>query len=493
MKFRTEFNLPEDVKNPFEKNPELQKIGIAIVLACLLVVLPVVAVHAQPQPTIIYVNSAGSDAKGNGSATNPYATITHAVSVAPAGAIITIAPGTYSESVTIARPLTLESESSEPTDTIINATGQLNGIAIIGADANGTTVEGLTVENANAEGIYVQDTSHVTVQYNLVLDNALNASQVCPINITPTTPPCISEDKGIQLIGTSLSAIVGNRVIGTVGDGGIGISDDGPLNPGIVESQFHPSTPGANNPSSHNLVADNTVINNAGGCGIVVSAYDPGEGVFDNVVSGNLVSGNAEGIVVATPVPGTSAINNTLRGNTIVGSATEGVDVDGSAPNTSVAGNSVVGNVLSGNGPDYDFPKPAPTAIAVLSPTSDPVTGTLVTGNTIQNEVYGIGVFNASRSTIMNNAADSSVKVPLLGAAENQSVASTLSDQMSTMQGSVSALQNQVNSLTSLQDQMSEAMSLGYAALAVAVVAVALGGIALALSRRKPSPPTTIK
>jgi hypothetical protein len=463
------------------------------VLVSLLVVLPALAVHAQPQPTVVYVSSAGSDAKGNGSAINPYATVTHAVNVAPPGAIITIAPGTYNESVTITKPMTLESESSEPANTIINAAGQLNGIAVTGANANGTTIEGLTVENANAEGIYVQDTSHVTIQYDLLLNNVLNASQVCPINITPTTPPCISEDKAIELIGTSLSNIVGNRVIGSVGDGGIGISDDGPLNPGIVESQFNPSTPGANNPSSHNLVADNTVINNVGGCGIVVSAYDPGQGVFYNVISGNLVSGNAEGIVVATPVPGTSAINNTLRGNTIVGSTTEGVDVDGSAPNTTVAGNSVVGNVLSGNGPDYDFPKPAPTAIAVLSPTSDPVTGTLVMGNTIQNEVYGIGVFNASRSTIMNNVADSSVNVPLLGAVENKTIVGTLSDKMSGMQGSLSALQNQMNSLTSLQNQMSSATNVAYAALALAVIAVVLGGIAIALSRRKPPPTTATK
>ena len=460
----------------------LKKFEPTILLICFLAALPVIAVHAQqPSPTLIYVSSTGSDTKGNGSSANPYATITHAVGVAPAGAILIIAPGTYPESVTITKPLTLESESSQPTNTIINASGKSNGIVITGTNANGTTIEGLTVENANAEGIYVQDASHVTIQYDYALNNVLNASQVCPITIVPSTPPCISEDKGIQLVGTSLSTVVGNTVVGTVGDGGIGLSDDGPLVPGIVENLFHPATPGANEPSAHNLVADNTVINNAGGCGIVVSAYNPGQGVLDNVVSNNVVSGNAEGIVVATPVPGTSAINNTVKDNRILNSATEGVDIDGSSPNTTVAGNSVVGNVLSGNGPDYDFPKPAPTAIAVLSPTNDPVTGTLVMGNTIQNEVYGIGVFNASRSTIMENTADSSVQFPLFGAAENQTA---VNGQISTVQASLSALQN---SLAGLQNQTSNAMYLGYAAIAIAVV---LGGIAIAVSRRKPSPPT---
>ena len=464
----------------------LKKFELTILLICFLSTIPIIAVHGQgQQPAVIYLSPTGSDAKGNGSSTNPYATIGHAVGVAPAGAILMIAPGTYTESVTITKPLTLESESSQPTNTIINAAGELNGVAITGTNANGTTIEGLTIENANAEGIYVQDTSHVTVQYDYALNNAVNASQVCPINVLPTTPPCIAEDKAIELVGTSQSTVVGNTVVGTVGDGGIGVSDDGPLDPGIVENQFHPATPGANNPSAHNLVADNTVINNVGGCGIVVSAYNPGQGVLDNVVFNNAVSGNAEGVVVATPIPGTSAINNTVKENTIVNSATEGVDIDGSSPNTMVAGNSVIGNVLSGNGPDYDFPKPAPTAIAVLSPTNDPVTGTLVMGNIIQNEVYGIGVFNASESTIMGNMASSSVKVQLFGAVENRTAASTLSDQISNVQASQNALQN---SLAALQNQTSNAMYLGYAAIAIAVL---LGGIAIAISRRKPSPPTT--
>jgi len=464
----------------------IKKFQLLILVICFLVAVPVVAVHAQPPPpTVIYVSSSGSDATGNGSSGNPYATITHAVATAPNGAVILIAPGTYAESISITKSLTLESESSQPTNTIINATGYLNGITITGANASGTTIEGVTVENANAEGIFVQDASQVTVQYDFALNNALNASQVCPINIVPATLPCIAEDKAIELIGTSSSAVVGNTVIGTVGDGGIGISDDGPLNPGIVESMFHPATPGANNPSAHDLVADNRVINNVGGCGIVVSAYDPGEGVFDNVVSGNLVSGNAEGVVVATPVPGTSAINNTVRGNTILNSATEGIDIDGSSPNTTVSGNSVIGNVLSGNGPDYDFPHPAPTAVAVLSPTADPVTGTLVTANIIQNEAYGVGVFNASRTTILANTADSSVKVPLLGAGENQTAVNTLSSQMNTLQGSLSNVQN---SLANLQTQTSDATYLGYIAVALAVL---LGAVAIALSRRKPTPPTT--
>ena len=114
----------------------LKKFEVTILLICFLSTLPIIAVHAQQPAAVIYISPTGSDAKGNGSSTNPYATISHAVGVAPAGAILMIAPGTYTESVTVTKPLTLESESSQPTNTIINAAGDYNGVAITGADAN---------------------------------------------------------------------------------------------------------------------------------------------------------------------------------------------------------------------------------------------------------------------------------------------------------------------------------------------------------------------
>jgi len=120
----------------------------ALLLISIVAALPLTVAHAQP-PAVIFVSTSGSDSSGTGSATSPYATISHAVAVAPAGAEILVMPGTYNEMVNFSKPLDVISVSGEPTNTIINAAGLAHGIEILGAGASGSGVEGLTVENAN--------------------------------------------------------------------------------------------------------------------------------------------------------------------------------------------------------------------------------------------------------------------------------------------------------------------------------------------------------
>jgi DNA-binding protein YbaB len=372
---------------------------------------------------------------------------------------------------------------------------------------------------------------------------------VCPFAPPLTVPKCILEDKGIELIGTSGATVASNTVVGTVGDGGIGLSDDGSLNPGTpcalnLNTGMCPNgAPGAPNPSKDNVVVGNTVIANTGGCGIVTSSYDPGQGIIGNVIANNNDVANAEGIVVATPVPGTSAINNTVIGNSVENAATEGIDIDFStgafAPGGVFTGNSVIGNVLSGNGPDFDFANPQPTAIAVISPNSNVAKDTTVMDNTIRNEYYGIGVFNATGTVIQGNIFDPSVTSPLTGASVTPSDVSVVSGKVSSLQNTINQLQNSLAQLqssaakssdltalsatvTGLQTSLSQIQSsaakqsdvsslssevtsassqansantqaqtatdLGYVAIIVAVV---FGGIAIALSRRRPSAPVT--
>ena len=451
----------------------------AILLTGVFLTVLVVPTHAQP-PAVIFVSSGGSDTIGNGSPGKPYATISHGVSVAPVGAEIIVSPGMYREMVNITKSVSLVSASGQPSNTIINATGLLHGIEVIGAAASGTSIEGLTVENASEEGIYVQDASNVDITNNAALNNVQNATIVCPISGTPPGP-CINEDKGIELVGTASSTVAGNTVVGTVGDGGIGLSDDGKLNPGVPQ----PGPAGVANPSIDNVVAHNTVVANVGGCGIVVSAYDPGEGVIGNVVNSNDVVGNAEGVVVATVIPGTSAINNTVIGNSILNSFTEGVDIDSSggasAPGNVVSGNSVIGNVISGNGPDYDFNNPKPTGIAVISPTSLMQQGTVVSGNYILNEYYGLAVANATGTMILSNNIGSTVKVPILGAVASQEPISSLQNSLNQLQSSA-AKQSDLNSVSS---QAQTATDMGYVAIVIAVV---LGGVAIGLARRRTAP-----
>jgi hypothetical protein len=55
------------------------------------------------QPGTYYVATTGSNATGNGSAGNPWATITHAVNAVPDGSLILVQPGTYSGEVQLSR------------------------------------------------------------------------------------------------------------------------------------------------------------------------------------------------------------------------------------------------------------------------------------------------------------------------------------------------------------------------------------------------------
>jgi len=452
---------------------------------------PIAAAHAQPPP-MVFVSPSGSDTTGNGSAVAPYATISHGVSLAPPGAEVIVMPGTYKEMVNISKPIYLISASGQPSNTIINAAGLLHGVEIIGSAVNASAVEGFTVENANAEGIFVQDASNVIISNNQVLNNVQSVALVCPF-AGPPAGPCILEDKGIELIGTTGATVASNTVVGTVGDGGIGLSDDGTLNPGTpctlnLTAGTCFGKPGVSHPSIDNVVTSNTVVANTGGCGIVVSSYNPGQGVIGNVVYNNDVVANGEGIVVATPIPGTSAINNTIIGNSVLNSFTEGIDIDFSsgafAPGGVFSGNNVIGNVVSGNGPDGDFSNPGPTGIAVISPNSSPVKGTTVAGNTIRNEVYGIGVFNSTGTVIQSNTMDPSVTKPLTGATVTPSDVSVIGGQVNSLQGSLTTLQS---SITQLQSSLTQLQSSAAKSSDLSALSTTVNGLQSGLSQLQSS------
>jgi hypothetical protein len=97
------------------------------------------------------------------------------VDQANAGDTISVAAGTYTESVTVTNQLSLV--GSGPTTTIIDVAAGCdsercyNGIVISGSDAAGTIVTGFSVENAGLEGILALDTSNLTIAGNRLLYN----------------------------------------------------------------------------------------------------------------------------------------------------------------------------------------------------------------------------------------------------------------------------------------------------------------------------------
>ena len=149
---------------------------------------------------------------------------------------------------------------------VINASGCDVGI-YVGPTARNVTIVWATVSNANDHGIFVQDARGTVIANDVVAHNGI-APHKCS---TTVLPPCIQEDKAIELSGTHDATVRNNLVADNVADGGIGVSDDGPVDPGAP-------APGALHAGSSNEVRDNTILDNAFGCGIVVAAYNPVRG-----------------------------------------------------------------------------------------------------------------------------------------------------------------------------------------------------------------------
>src|SRR5579875_3926227 len=466
-------------------------IGVKVIVIIILLTFAAYSLSAyQPitiaqTPVLIYVSNSGSVYTGNGSLRSPYATIPHAVNVAPPHATIIVEPGVYNEMVNI-------------TNTIINAFGQIYGIEVIGSSASGTVIQGFTIEHANNRGIYVQNADYVTIEHNDIIANGLNASKA------------ITENKGVQLSGSSFSTIVDNYVANNIADGGIAISDEGQINPGGI-------TPANPAPAVGNLIAGNVVVGNIGGCGIVIAAYNPGEGVINNVISGNYVfNGLPGGIVVAADVPQTLAANNTVIYNTVLNNLIPGIIVHSNTPGDVVTGTKILDNVVGGNA---GF-GPKPTGIILIGNIAGQtiVNNTLISGNMIHNEYFGVLVANSTNSQILaDNIFDPTVTAPVVGAAISNltlsslnkevsgimtslsSLNAELSGNVSSLQSSYASLSTQYNSLSSqlnnlqssaaskadvnsLNSQLSTVSYIAYASLAVALV---LGIIAIAISVRK--------
>jgi nitrous oxidase accessory protein NosD len=91
-----------------------------------------------------------------------FAHISDAVTAASVSDTFKIAAGIYKEAVVITKPLALAGESGA----IIDATGLSVGIFVDGLNNPGLSdvaISGLTVENANFEGILLANVSAVTI------------------------------------------------------------------------------------------------------------------------------------------------------------------------------------------------------------------------------------------------------------------------------------------------------------------------------------------
>ncbi len=266
----------------------------------------------------------------------------------------------------------------------VNAAGCDIGI-YVGPGVTGVTITGSTIIGANDHGIFVQDSSNVTISSNTVQDNGLAPNKA------------INENKAIELVGTSNSTITGNTVDGNVADGGIGLADDGAIDPGAPN-------PGTPNASTNDTISNNTISGNYGGCGIVIASYNS-VGVSQITITGNHIIGSPGQfgphgpvigqIVVATDAPSAKTSGITISGNSITGSFLAGITLHANAPLDSITGTVIQNNTLIANNWADVNGAPQTNAIALeVNPIPAPVTpvlsGTTITGNTMTGQQVGV-------------------------------------------------------------------------------------------------------
>ena len=319
-----------------------------------------------------------------------YATISAAVSAAAAHDTIKVASGIYAEDVQIGTSLSLIGEN--PNNTIIDATGLPNGVYVDGLDHPGlraVVVHGLTVRNANFEGILVTNAADVTIWGNKVTgnDRSLSAGPEgpsCPGVPIFETAEGFDCGEGIHLSGVEFSTVANNQVFKNAG--GILLSDD--------------------TGATHNiLVSGNTVTENPFDCGITLASHPPAVqtgamaplGVFANTISGNessrngLAVGEGAGVGIFDSVPGAKNYGNVVIGNKLTNNGLPGVALHSHTPGQNLNNNSIIANQISGNHADTDdAATPGPTGINIFG--VSPILGTTISQNVIKDEAVDVAV-----------------------------------------------------------------------------------------------------
>jgi parallel beta-helix repeat protein len=214
-----------------------------------------------------------------------YPTIQEAIDAANPKDTILVSAGTYHESLTIHKSLTLVGEESTP---IIYGSGTRD--VAIRVTADNVDIRKFAIQNASRIGILVdKGVKYTTITSNRITNN---------------------DGTGIIFYETSCNTIVGNTVSN---NRGYGIASD------------H---------SDNNTIVGNTVSNNeAKGISLYLSE--------DNTISGNTVTYNSGGGI---RVRGSY---NTISGNTVLYNEGEGITLDWSSNNT-VEDNMILNNTDAG-------------------------------------------------------------------------------------------------------------------------------------------------
>jgi len=370
---------------------------------------------------------------------NPCRTIEHAVHLAPNGGTVKVEAGTYTQGVTIRKPLTLIGLGHPTIDASTSSTG--NGILLDGPSASHSTVKGFIVMNAEFEGILAigapptsgpvgKPITDVVISGNTVENNDTGFAAQADGECVPPAPEVPGDcGEGLHLFTATWSLVTNNIVKDNAG--GILLTDE-----------F--------GPNYDNTVSNNVALDNQFDCGITVVSHSSNAvattgpnaghvqpalgGTYNNLIVGNTVDGNGNqgeggGVLLAAAGPGGAVYNNTVRNNTADGNGLGGVVIHSHFGFQDLNGNVIEGNHLSndnlvGDQSDFVINNVVPTAIQVGSglgpgvvgpPPPSPITGTIIRNNVISDEHDGIWTLNSplSHNVVSQNTFGPNVTTPL--------------------------------------------------------------------------------
>jgi parallel beta-helix repeat protein len=297
---------------------------VLAISAAALLLLPLPTAHALPM--VLYVDNGNPNCSnsGPGSSDQPFCTIGAGASVATAGQTVQVASGSYAENVTARRsgspgaPINFTAAGG-----VTVGSGMTHGFTV--SSRSWVVVDGFTVSDTSSDGIYVANSSNITISGNHVSNSGEPASDLVA--------------RGIKLSGSNDSTVSGN-IADHNSEAGIYVTSGSARNQIVgnitaynargytrAAAGIDVRSPGntiANNVSHHN---EDTGIQFYTGAGneLVVNnvCYDNGDHGIDNL----------------------NTSNQMIVGNTVYRNVTAGINLEGSS-----SGGTVVNNISVDNG-----------------------------------------------------------------------------------------------------------------------------------------------
>ena len=388
--------------------------------------------YGKAADNILYVSVKCAGAEEDGTLDHPFASIGAALSAAPEGAAILVAPGTYEEEQTllVSQPIALigsgrwDEESGEYIDGTVVKSSQANALYVDGA--LGVTIRGLTLSEPVAAGLVVRDSGNLELAENHVAGVNKTPAGEFGLGIAVSDSENVTlranfvqdcESVGI-LVSLSTVSVIENRVNGCV--------------EGIRLSECPPFTGEQNEASKEPVEAGGNVLkgNFSSGLNILSSIVRlTGNTVEDTVAVDGLALGAADGLVAACledgATQGRPAViwfggDGEAEGNTVTGSARVGVLISDETEVVDFSHNLVEGNLGGGVWIQIESVVQSMTANTITGNTFIGVgltagAGANIGGDTpasanliaqtqaLQTMGDGIGVFDDSRATIRSN------------------------------------------------------------------------------------------